>query len=77
MSMNNTVPLEQKISVTVDAAAAASGLSRSTIYELIGDGSLESRRVAGRRLILVRSLRRLIEGDAAEQAPEATRETRG
>lgn len=68
--MLHAVPITQKISVTVDEAVAASGLSRSTIYELIGDGSLESRRVAGRRLILVRSLRRLIEGDAAE-APEA------
>lgn len=66
-----SVPINQRISVTVDETVAASGLSRSTIYELIGDGTLESRRVGGRRLVLVRSLRKLIEGDAATESGEA------
>ncbi len=69
--MSNQFPLGERISVTVDQAVAASGLSRSTLYELIRDDALESRVVAGRRLILVRSLRRLIEGDAADQPPAA------
>lgn len=69
--MPTQVPIAQKISVTVDEAVGASGLSRSTIYELIKDNAIESRVVAGRRLILVRSLRRLIEGDIADQPPAA------
>lgn len=60
------LPFNQRISCTVDEAAAASSLSRRTIYSLIKGGELESRRVGGRRVVMVRSLRRLIEGDRAQ-----------
>lgn len=60
------IPFAQRIGCTVDQAVEASSLSRRKIYQLIADGALESRQVGGRRVIMVASLRRLIEGDKAE-----------
>lgn len=45
----------------IDGAAHASGLSRSTIYELISSGRLRSIKAAGRRLILADDLRAFLE----------------
>lgn len=61
----HSVPFQDRLSVSVNEAVAVTGLPRSTIFALIGDGTIESCRVGRRRLVLVRSLRRLIEGDAA------------
>lgn len=55
--MNDTIPL----ALTIAQAVQAAGLSRSTIYELIGAGKLDARKVAGRTLVLAASLRALIE----------------
>jgi predicted DNA-binding transcriptional regulator AlpA len=49
----------------VDGACELSGLSRSSIYELIKRGTLESRLVNGRRLVVMASLRQLLELPAA------------
>ena len=67
------VPFQERISCTIREAAAASGLRPTTLYGLIGAGELESTKVGRRRLVIVRSLRKLIEGDAAVQpkTPEA------
>jgi len=58
-------PIKDRISVNVRTAEDFSGISRTTLYSLIADGTLESRKVRGRRLVLVRSLLRLVEGDKA------------
>jgi len=48
----------------IDEAAAAIGLSRSTLYKLIAAGTLRSVKVGGRRLVPVASLEALLaEGD--------------
>ena len=44
------------IAVTVADAVRMSGLSRSTIYRLMAGGVLDSRMVAGRRLVMFASL---------------------
>ena len=49
----------------VNDAAEVSGLSRSTIYNLIAEKKLRSIMVAGRRLIPADALRDLIEGATA------------
>lgn len=41
-----------KLAYRIDDAAAASGLSRRTLYSEIRDGRLQAVKVAGRRLIL-------------------------
>ncbi len=48
------------ISMTIAAAVTYSGLSRTTIYRLIGMGRLEAVNVMGRRLVLRASLDALI-----------------
>jgi excisionase family DNA binding protein len=58
--------------MTIAQAVQSSGLSRSTLYELIGAGKLDARKVAGRTLILAESLRAFIEGSpkAVIRAPK-------
>jgi excisionase family DNA binding protein len=60
---NTSVPLSPSeiISYRIGDAVRVSGLSRSTIYKLIGANNLRSVKVAGRRLIPADALRALIE----------------
>ena len=44
--------LVDKIALRIPEAAYVSGLSRSTLYALMGEGKLRSVKVGGRRLIL-------------------------
>jgi excisionase family DNA binding protein len=41
-----------KLAYRIDEAAQASGLGRTTLYELIGSGQLKAFKAAGRRLIM-------------------------
>jgi len=53
-----------KLAYSVKEAVHATSLQKSTIYNLINAGKLESRRVGGRTVIMADSLRRLL-GEAA------------
>jgi excisionase family DNA binding protein len=55
----HTPPLAYRI----DDAVKASGLSRSTLYDLISEGKLRSIKVGGRRLIPAEALRQLLQGE--------------
>jgi len=48
------------ITATVEQFKTLSGLGKTTIFELIKDGSLRSVRLMGRRLIIVESYRDLL-----------------
>lgn len=52
------------ITTTIEDTKKATGLSRSTIYNLIGDGKLETVKVGRRTLVKTRSIRVLL-GEAA------------
>ena len=52
---------EERLALRINDAVAVSGLSRSSLYNLINEGTLPSRKIAGRRLILREDLRRLLE----------------
>jgi len=54
------------ISCSVPQAIEATGLGRSTLFEKIKSGELESVKVGKRRLILVPSLERLIVGSGQD-----------
>jgi len=56
---NSSAELEP-LSVTVMQAKRLSGLGLSKIWQLIGDGRLESKRLDGRRMISYQSLKRLV-----------------
>jgi len=57
------IPTENKITLRLDEAQAVSGLSRSTLYELIKSGRLRAVKVAGRRLIPRDALEALLLGN--------------
>ena len=62
-SSDRAIPLAADVALAcsvVDAAKIA-GLSRSSIYVLIGNGQLKSLRIAGRRLVPAAELRKLFQ----------------
>lgn len=59
MNMPNT---PAPLSYRPEQVSAITGLSRTKIFELIADGTLESKRVGKARLVLARSVERFIEG---------------
>ena len=58
-----SVPLKERVTITIDTAVQMCGLSRSKIYQCLGDGRLRSTKVDGRRLVSVESLRQLVEAE--------------
>jgi hypothetical protein len=54
------IPFGERPTCSVAEATLASGLSRSLIYNKMKSGELESTKVNGRRLIIIRSLLRLL-----------------
>lgn len=61
-----TRPPVEPIAYRVDDAARVVGLSRTTLYALISDGTLPSYKVAGRRLVRRVDLETLFAGSGAE-----------
>jgi excisionase family DNA binding protein len=55
------IPFAQRLSCTIAEACDVTGLGRTKLYELIGDGHLATTTVGRRRLVLVRSLLSLLE----------------
>jgi len=54
------IPTQEKITLRINETVAVSGLSRSTIYELLKAGKLQAVKIGGRRLILRESLQVLL-----------------
>jgi len=57
------VPFLERLSCSVLEVEKATNISRARLYEWIKDGRLESRKSGGRRVVLLRSLKQLIEGE--------------
>lgn len=55
----------EPLAYSVADAVRVSSIGRTRIFALIKDGSLQTRKIGGRTLIVARSLRELIEGEAA------------
>ena len=55
-----------RLCLTIAEAAAALGLSKSTIYNLLGDGTLPFAQVRGKRLIAVTAIEALLAPAAKE-----------
>lgn len=49
-----------KLAFTIAEACHAVGIGRSKLYELIGQGRLETRKIGSRTLVLADSLRALL-----------------
>ncbi len=54
----------EPIALSMADAVKASGLGKSTLYQAMSEGRLETRKVGRKRIVLTRSLRQLIEGEA-------------
>jgi excisionase family DNA binding protein len=54
------IPFAQRLACTIDEACEATGLGRTKLYELIGDGRVSTTTVGRRRLVLVQSLLSLV-----------------
>lgn len=66
-TMKSTHALEP-LTVTVESAAALSGLSRRTIWGLLKDGRLDSKMIGRRRLIPTQALKTFLLGPEEGQA---------
>jgi excisionase family DNA binding protein len=62
--MTTTIPFAARLSCTIDEACQATGIGRTKLYEEIGAGRIETANVGRRRLIVVRSLIRLIDPES-------------
>jgi excisionase family DNA binding protein len=56
-----------KLAFTIAEACHAVGISRSKLYELIGEGRVEARKIGSRTIIPAESLRRLVSGEGGKQ----------
>lgn len=50
------MPFAERLTCTVAEACRATGLGRTKMYELMGDGQIATKRIGRRRLVLIRSL---------------------
>jgi len=57
------VPFAEKLTCTINEACEMTGLGRTKLHELIGDGHLATTTVGRRRLVVVRSLLSLLESN--------------
>jgi excisionase family DNA binding protein len=60
------IPFAHRLSCTIAEACEVTGLGRTKLYELIGDGHLTTATVGRRRLVLVRSLLALLQTRSSE-----------
>ena len=68
---STAIPFAQRPACTVAEACEATSLGRTKLYELIGEGLLDTTTIGRRRLVLVRSLRALLEEHDAQSRPTA------
>lgn len=57
--------LPEPLVASIDETARISGLSRSRIYELLEEGQLRSTKIGRRRLVIVASIRELLQLDTS------------
>ena len=55
------MPISERLACTVSDACAFSSIGKTKLYELINNGTLATARVGRRRLVVVSSLKALLE----------------
>ncbi len=58
-----TIPQTERLTLTVEGAAALLGISRAFAYEAVGRGEIPSIRIGRRVLVPKAALRRMVDGD--------------
>ena len=62
---SKAIPFAQRLTCTISEACEVTGLGRTKLYELIGDGHLATTTIGRRRLVVVRSLLSLLESNTS------------
>ena len=60
-SQSRAIPFAERLTCTIAEACQVTGLGRTKLYELIGEGHLATTTIGRRRLVLVHSLQTLLE----------------
>jgi excisionase family DNA binding protein len=60
-------PFDNRLLLPVEEAAAALGVGRTTTWDLIKRGLLDTRQIGRRRLVTIESVRRIAADGAAKQ----------
>ena len=68
-----TTATVERVSLSVNEAAASLGVGRDLIFRELNSGALKSFKIGGRRLILVSDLRDFAQRQAADPTPGATK----
>jgi excisionase family DNA binding protein len=63
-TVHGAIPFAERLTCTIAEACEAAGLGRTKLYELIGEGHLDTTTIGRRRLVLVRWLK-VVEGFSA------------
>jgi excisionase family DNA binding protein len=58
------IPFAQRLACTVAEACEATGLGRTKLYELIGQGQLDTTTIGRRRLVMMHSLLTLVKAES-------------
>lgn len=61
MNQDATRPAPPRLSYSVAEASRATGIGRTTLYKLMGDGSLSSVKIGNRRLIPASALQAILQ----------------
>ena len=56
------IPFRERLACSIEEAAKATSLCRASIYNRMAEGKLEYRKNGRRRLVLIPSLLKMIEG---------------
>lgn len=64
-TVHSAIPFAQRLTCTIAEACEAIGLGRTKLFELIGEGCIDTTTNGRRRLVVVRSLRALVKADGA------------
>jgi excisionase family DNA binding protein len=62
-----TIPFKERVTCTVQAACDHTGFGKTTIFEMIADGTIKSKKTRGRRLIYVPSLIAVVTPEPEQQ----------
>jgi len=68
--LTNPIPFRERVSCTIDEARFATGLGRTTLYKLIKERRIATKKVGRRTVILVPTLLAEIEGACPKRTHE-------
>jgi excisionase family DNA binding protein len=69
--MADEIPFRDRISCTIDEACKGTGIKRTRLYNMIGAGQVEAKKLGRQRLVIVRSLTAALDPQSAKATATA------